>query len=249
MLSHRTQIVVTGRFQRLHWGHLQYIHSARYLADCIGAGFAALTGPRDDELSVHAFRKSSSPGRRPLRFEERRLLLSIALDLDSARILNHSGSPHHGEPGLSRWADGFFAPLIDAGRFDVEALAAPGERNVVLFVAVKKQDRHAYREPGLVEHYSEVLKARYPALSVVDLFALSAPARRLSALSSSALAEHTPEAALPPVSLLADALVTLRPEISLLECEDPLRRAQKRFADAPAPPEAIDAIARDLLDA
>jgi len=249
MLGTGTSVVATGRFQRLHLGSLQYLLVAKYLAKQTRSDFFVLTGPFDSEFATHGSRSAELINRRLLSFEERRLILSCALDISPASIRNHSGSPHHGEPALTEWINGFFRPLLADGSIAESALFETGRCSLALMTAIKPDDIRCYREGQNQEHYSDLIKAAYPGICVIDYFALTSRATSHDQLSSSRMpapaadltTSNDEPSSLAPVMLLVEMLLAGRGASSIMPFADSIVLVSKKFGTSPTTPAAIRA--------
>ena len=76
-------ICVTGRFQKIHYGHLNYLKLAQDLRNNDFELFI-LTGPHDSQLDLQ----------NSLEFAKRRVLLSTIAGINEKNILNQYGTPH-----------------------------------------------------------------------------------------------------------------------------------------------------------
>ncbi|MGH9428962.1 MAG: hypothetical protein ACRD2L_21975 [Terriglobia bacterium] len=256
MLGTGTAVVATGRFQRLHLGSIQYLLVAKYLAKQTRSSFFVLTGPFDAELDMHGWRSAEPMDRRFLSFEERRLILSCALDISQDSILNHSGSPHHGEPGLADWINGFFLPLVANGLISQEALLDATRSALALITAIKPEDIRQYREGRDREHYADLIKDAYPAICIIDYFTLLGRAPSLERLSSSKMPMPTvrpsssadeESSALAPAMLLTEMLLAERGVSSILPFADSMILVSRKFGTSPTSRSAIRASVPEIF--
>lgn len=169
MLEYGKCVIATGRFQIIHYGSLAYLKAAKTFADENDYLFCILTGPTNSELSVHGH-KDSGAHSRLLCFEERRLLISLLLKQPSDLILNNCSSPHHGETGLTKWANEFLAPLEkEHGQYSKQLRDCVARKSLILTTVVKKNDIKIYKPKDTAYHYTYYLQKRYPWMEIVDI--------------------------------------------------------------------------------
>jgi hypothetical protein len=218
-------VVATGRFQLpIHQGHIEYLDAARVYARHVGAPFVVLTGPLDSELRPTE----------PLRFVERRIVLSLLADLPERYILNQRGSPHGGSEAAADWAAAFFAPICSEWGTDLDAAS------MHLAVVRKECDIKDYDVGGEACHYSDLL-ARYCDRTHFEIFDLTGKVTRLDLSSSQLrvdLASH--EDVLSPVVLAAHELRQNWPDVPVSAWFPVLRAVRDALGNRPGvPAEAV----------
>lgn len=142
-------LVATGRFQKIHYGHLLYLRKALFKAIDTGCRFRIITGPSDDEYRTQPELKGSTNSFIP--FSERQFLLSLLLSIPSKCIVEGLGRPsseirsmddlrlkpekvkkHHEQ--TNHWVENFFHPI--------NITAADGVSSKInLFVTTKEEDK------------------------------------------------------------------------------------------------------------
>lgn len=235
-------VIATGRFQTVHLGSLNYLQAAKGLATEKKSAFYLLTGPLDHELPLHGYKAQNGSGRRLMLFEERRFLISLMLSIPASKILNNESSPHHGEPGLSIWANAFFNPLIGMNILSDADLSGDQKAPVVEVAVVMKQiDFKNYRPSDGVVHYAHYLKCRYRNVLITDLGSGLADKGELALLGASEMGSNQRDRTveLPATMVAAEILIGDGYYLTDRSTANRVIGVFRRFGNSPQPYESV----------